>query len=394
MKKKVFIILGIIVTLLVVLAFVITVGYTILQDLRQESKLKAEVEEIWDLSNTEEFNQEKIREKLNNIVTTGDYAVVEKAYKQYLSDQLNNMIEIALLLNDENITNCLTVENYKTDGPKFKKTKQYISNTVQQLEESKIKYEEFFTKDKAMSYLEQENLDSYYIEFYQEQLIAKVEEQQAVNSIKDSINEVISLLKSCEKVIDFLVENSDNWKIQEENITFTTTKLSEEYNKLLDSLLEETTSEENIIYEKNFGTYSLPQNWIESKEHSTSTKFFYVVNGEEQSKRPNNISVNAGTNKYTKQEHEKFKTAILNQLMMQIGNEEGVTLNANGFTTEKGDIVYTFVIKEEQENIATTQYYIVGDYQYILIHETVYGISEEADIVAKNIVNSFQWKEN
>ena len=135
MKKKIFIILGIILVLIIV-ALAIAVAYTVFQDLRQESKLKTEIEEILDLSNVEEFNEERIREKLNSIVTTGDYAVLEKAYKQYLSDQLDNMIEIASLLNDENITNCLTVENYKTDGPKFEKTKQYISNTIQKLEEA------------------------------------------------------------------------------------------------------------------------------------------------------------------------------------------------------------------------------------------------------------------
>ena len=250
MKKKIFIILGIILVLIIV-ALAIAVAYTVFQDLRQESKLKTEIEEILDLSNVEEFNEERIREKLNSIVTTGDYAVLEKAYKQYLSDQLDNMIEIASLLNDENITNCLTVENYKTDGPKFEKTKQYISNTIQKLKEDKNEYQNYFTKDKVMSYLTTQDLDSYYIDFYQKELIGEIEEQQGNASIENSINEVILLLKNSEKVIDFLVENSGKWEIKGNSIIFSTTTLSNEYNKLLDSLIEETTSEETDPVAKN-----------------------------------------------------------------------------------------------------------------------------------------------
>ena len=63
------------------------------------------------------------------------------------------------------------------------------------------------------------------------------------------------------------------------------------------------------LYTKTFGSYVVSNNWIESEEHSTNSKFFYVASGEEREERPNNISVNAGTNKYSSSEHEKFKDA-------------------------------------------------------------------------------------
>lgn len=49
--------------------------------------------------------------------------MVERAYKNYISDILKNMKNIAQVLNEEQITKSLTVENYKTDGPDFTKTK-------------------------------------------------------------------------------------------------------------------------------------------------------------------------------------------------------------------------------------------------------------------------------
>ena len=77
---------------------------------------------------------------------------------------------------------------------------------------------------------------------------------------------------------------------------------------------------------------------------------------------------------------------------MQIGEDEDVEVNANGSNTENGDVVYTFNIKEA-DGIETTQYYIVGDYKYILIQETVFEKSDDIDNVAKDIANSFSWRE-
>ena len=147
------------------------------------------------------------------------------------------------------------------------------------------------------------------------------------------------------------------------------------------------------LYNKNFGSYTILDGWIENKEHSTRNKFFYVKKGQEQYETPNNISVNVGTNKYAENEHEKFKTAILNQLSMQIGNSQDITINATGSNTENGYILYTFSVHEPE--VETIQYYIVGDYKYVLVHETIFDNDgkNETDNAAKEIINSFKWKE-
>lgn len=118
---------------------------------------------------------------------------------------------------------------------------------------------------------------------------------------------------------------------------------------------------------------------------------FLCKEGQENENRPDNISVNEGTNKYPADEHEKFRSAILNQLSMQIGGDENVELNANGSNTKNGYVVYTFNIKDK--DTTTTQYYIVGDYKYVLIHETTFGDSNETDSAAQKIIDTFKWKE-
>ena len=156
-----------------------------------------------------------------------------------------------------------------------------------------------------------------------------------------------------------------------------------------------TISSDETLYTKDFGSYIVANNWIESQSHSTANKFFYIKDQKaENEEKPNNISINMGTNKYSSSEHEKFRDAILSQLSYQISNSPDCTLNANGsFTKDNNYVVYEFDIFEKSENIITKQFYIVGDYKYVLVHETVYNFpSDEVDAVSKKIVDSFEWK--
>lgn len=154
-------------------------------------------------------------------------------------------------------------------------------------------------------------------------------------------------------------------------------------------------SSDETLYTKDFGSYIVANNWIESQSHSTVNKFFYIKDqAAEEEEKPNNISINMGTNKYSSKEHEKFKTAILKQLSMQISNSNDLKINANGSYTEDNNyVVYEFDIYEEKENVTTKQFYIIGDYKYVLVHETIYDQTDkDIDIVAKKIVDSFKWK--
>lgn len=387
MKKKILVII-----LAIVIIIIGVIGYFIVLDMKQEQKLITELTQISELTNAENINIDEIYQRLDKVVTKGDYAIVEEAFKNYLKDNFDNMIRISEILEDEKILNILSVENYKNDGKEFIETKNYIANTREELENCKTKYSEFFTQEKAMSYINNKELDSYYIDLYKQEIVGDIENENSDDIIEKSINQIIDILNISEEIINFLSNNKDNWQVEGESIVFNSERLSNEYNELLKKMTEENETD-SIAYNKIFGSYEVPKNWIESKEHSTDSKFFYVLDGEEQKSQPNNISINAGKNQYSKTEHENFRKAILNQLSSQIAEEEGVQLTANGSNTANGYVLYTFNIKEADSNIETIQYYIVGDYKYILVQETVFEESEEIDNVAKEIVNSFKWAE-
>ena len=154
-------------------------------------------------------------------------------------------------------------------------------------------------------------------------------------------------------------------------------------------VLPRTNSSSNVIT-TDYGSYTIPISWSKRNDHSTSSKYFFT-NKNDKKNPPNNISVEKGTNYYSKDDHLKFRNAILLQMGNQAKNY-GMTLTSSGSNTKNGYVVYTFTMKGN--NQTTVQHYIVGDYNYVLVHETIWNNDEEdTHNAAKTIVDSFKWKE-
>ncbi len=234
MKKKIFIGIGVVLALIV-----ITIGYFVVTDLNQESKLENELIEISDMVNEDNVDIDAVYERLNSTVTTGDYKVVEVAFKTYLKDNFDNTLKIAEILEDEQLVNILTPENYLNDGKDFIKTKEYITTTKTNLEKYKQSYIEFFTEEKAMSYINDKGLDDYYIDLYKDSYVGDIENESSedIKVVEESIDDIIEILNVSEEVINFLIENKDSWNIDDNNIVFSNDELSNKYDSLLDKLM-------------------------------------------------------------------------------------------------------------------------------------------------------------
>ena len=231
MKKKIFIGIGIIVAIIVAI-----IAFMVVSDLKQESKLKEEMAYIDELVNKENVDKDEVNKVLERTTTKKDYQVVEKAYKNYLKDCFDNMLKIADILQDERITKSLTAENYKEDGPNFTQTKEYLLETKSQLEEYKTRYAEFFTEEKAMSYINDKGLDSYYTDLYKNEIIGDIEKEGEDKTVENSINDVIEMLHTSEDVINFLSTNRNSWSIEDDNIVFTKDSLTNKYDELISRL--------------------------------------------------------------------------------------------------------------------------------------------------------------
>ncbi len=235
----VFLIFGIIVTVFVV------------SDFKQEGKLDAELEEIYELSwNPENMDFEEVNKRLNRVVTKDDYAIVEKAMKVYISDIIDNNVRIAELLNDEGIPKVLTSENYENDGPDFFQTKKYIGRMRAGFQECKQIHKELVTEDKMMSYIENYDLDSYYVEFYQGRM-NPVKDWDSEKIMEESLEDMVDLMDIFEDVIYFLSENQGHWEIEDGYIFFENDALARRYDGLLYKLYEDGIDAEEIPLEDN-----------------------------------------------------------------------------------------------------------------------------------------------
>lgn len=231
MKKKILIVI-----LIIIVIALIGVGYFVYTDLKQEEKLKIELTELSELSNAQDIDINEINNRLDRIVTKGDYAAVENAFKTYLRENFDNSIQIANMLNDDKITTLLTVENYQENGKDFTNSKEYITTTRATLEDCKNKYAEFLTEEKAMSYINDKGLDSYYTDLYKEEFVGDMSSALQDTTVQDSIDEIIELLNTSEKVLNLLSENQNSWEIDGENIVFNNENLSNQYDELINSL--------------------------------------------------------------------------------------------------------------------------------------------------------------
>lgn len=225
MKKKILITIGVLILLIAIL-----IAIFVVKDLRQEKTLRDEIASIQELAGSEQMDT--VNEKLGHIVTTGDYAKVEKAVKNYMADNFNNAITIAEALNDEVLTNALTAENYMSDGPDFVKTKLLLSDLQKRLTKAKEEQKRLSTNETVMSYLKDKE-DSYYVDLYKEIIGEEESASEDAIEIEQSIDEVLDMVAVEQSVIDFLSENKGQWTVQDGIIAFSDEALNVQYNQLL-----------------------------------------------------------------------------------------------------------------------------------------------------------------
>lgn len=228
MKKKIFIGIGIFVGIILIL-----IGVLVGKDLKQESNLKKELNEISEMVSDPDGDFKEISRRLNTTVTTGDYQKIEKAAKKYFTNILDDLIDLVTVLNDERITNILTVDNYVNDGKEFLTTRKYIKDTKEKLITGRDSYYELFTEEKVMTYLDGLTIDDYYRDFYRNEIIGDIENEKNDKTVEKAINQIIDMLDDSEKIINFLVENKNAWEVEGDTIVFDTNELVDQYNNLL-----------------------------------------------------------------------------------------------------------------------------------------------------------------
>ena len=223
--------LGIIVTILLLL-LIAAIGYFASVDLVQASILRKEIATIAELDITKDEIDMEIKAK-------GNYAVVEQTIKEYMNKYSVTCKDVMAMLEDEQMAEILSAENYKNDGLDFIKSKEYIA-TIRKNFNEKITLLIDMTSEETMKLaIEDKGLDENFKELYTELMLGeelREDLQKAKTSLEESSVTINNILDVQDKVINMLIENKDKWEVDDDQIVFSTQTLVDQYNGFISNL--------------------------------------------------------------------------------------------------------------------------------------------------------------
>lgn len=222
--KKIFFLL-----IAIVLNLFLVGGFLMIREKTMENNLRKEIKslESYDLT-TNRYN--------TKIKTKKDYAIVEKAIKEYLDSTAILMQDTLTIVKEPTLLNILSYQNYQEDSPDFTNSLSYlteekknfnenISILLERLEEEKIKnYIETKTNKKNLRELYNELILSNSMKAYLEETKSLLEKnQERINEMIDTSSDILTLLKA----------NKNSWLLEEGEIRFQKESLYKEYMKNL-----------------------------------------------------------------------------------------------------------------------------------------------------------------
>lgn len=239
MKKKTKITLGVIAIL--IFAVIAIIAFMFVKDLKQEENLNTELASLYELLDKYPLNYEAIDTNLKQTVTSGDYAKVERAVKDYSGNFVTCVKQLDELFNNEALVNALSTDNIKEDGPDFTKTKQ--DDAKNSLDKIYSDLSSYFTEDKVMSYINDKNLDNYYIDLLKKYTFEGNKEDGSTFDLEAEGKEIISsldefknLIATEQELVEFLIKNKRSWKVVDNELVFYSSNLTNQYNNLISKL--------------------------------------------------------------------------------------------------------------------------------------------------------------
>lgn len=195
----------------------------------EEQKLRKEIDRITKIDITKETIP-------MDLVTTGDYGIVEETIKSYLNEYGSLCRKIVASLEDETLGNILSYENYQQDGPEFQNSKVYLSELKQNL---MTDFDALIalTNDKKMEEsLGKKTISERAKKLYDKLMKEDIEEgefQSMAKELEATKEDVLHMIERSEKVLAFLTERKGTWTLNNGLIEFSTQEDIDTYNGLV-----------------------------------------------------------------------------------------------------------------------------------------------------------------
>lgn len=214
-NKKVIVIVAIVIAIIAVVG---VVGFIFVNDFAQRAIIGSEMEKI----NTSGEIDEEIK-------SSGKYADVEKALKDYVVEYQGIAVSIAKQYENEKLTNILSADNYKNDGPEFTESKKLIEDVKKQGEEAKTKLAEMVTDEYKDKRADEVGLTGKYKDLFK----TSIQLESELSDVNKTIDNVNNYLSKIDDVFNFLKENKSNWEVKNNRVEFKSMSQVTKYNSLI-----------------------------------------------------------------------------------------------------------------------------------------------------------------
>ena len=169
------------------------------------------------------------------VFDTKDIRILEKTFKDYMGEVVTSTQNLLKTFNGDKMSNFLTIENIKEDGPDFINTKQEISVMKQTLEDFDNVVSEYFDEEKLLAKIDDKDISNYYKELYKKLAVDEESSKQLkenMEKIEESEKILEDSIEYLEKIINYLSDNKNYWQIIDDQIIFTSQEKLNEYTKM------------------------------------------------------------------------------------------------------------------------------------------------------------------
>ncbi|MFR8117025.1 MAG: hypothetical protein ACLVAK_08495 [Clostridia bacterium] len=222
MRRKRIILVSIIAIILLIMAII---GYIAFSKNLEKTQKGVFEEEISKINLNEEIDM--------NVKAKGSYGKIEKQIKEDMKEYYDLTKVILNNYVNPELSKTFTIDNYKTDGPEFIKTKQSIENLKKELKETQEKLEKILKQETIDKKAKSLGVNKELQQEYKEKLAALEYSPEGLEQIQMSNQKRITYLEKVEEILNYLSTNKGQWEIKDNKIQYKTESIGNRYEEML-----------------------------------------------------------------------------------------------------------------------------------------------------------------
>lgn len=214
------------------LILIILLGYFFVNRKVQENKLFNDVSQIIEINYIEKY-------RFPSSSVSGQYLDLEDNIEMFLKCFSKKASKIISYGDDSKLEKLLSLDNYSKDGPEFLDSISYIEKVQSNFQQDMDSILLYFDKSYIRDYISNCDLPSYYKKLFIRAMFNEGIYNHLLtlkDDFLDSSSYINQVYQGILEVLTFLSNHSNDWKIEENEIQFSTEELVNQYKNLVSKI--------------------------------------------------------------------------------------------------------------------------------------------------------------